>query len=96
MKVMISKKEVEHVALLARLELSEEEKEMYTQQLGSILEYINKLNELDTENVEPTAHVLPMRNVFREDQSRTWLDNETALANAPSKQDGYFKVPRIV
>ncbi|WP_088553122.1 Asp-tRNA(Asn)/Glu-tRNA(Gln) amidotransferase subunit GatC [Calderihabitans maritimus] len=93
---MISKKEVEHVALLARLELSEEEKEMYTQQLGSILEYINKLNELDTENVEPTAHVLPMRNVFREDQSRTWLDNETALANAPSKQDGYFKVPRIV
>lgn len=93
---MISKKEVEHVALLARLELTEAEKEVYTQQLNAILEYVGKLNELDTENVEPMAHVLPLTNVFREDKVFPGLSQAEALANAPAQQEGQFKVPRII
>lgn len=96
MIVTISKQDVEHVALLARLELSEEEKEAYTQQLNSILGYMEKLNALDTNNVEPTAHVLPMDNVFREDKVDSGLPREKALQNAPAVEEGQFKVPRIV
>jgi aspartyl-tRNA(Asn)/glutamyl-tRNA(Gln) amidotransferase subunit C len=92
----IAKKEVEHVALLARLELTEEEKEVYTQQLNSILEYVHKLARLDTNEVVPTAHVLPLRNVFREDVARAGLPQEKALKNAPEQHDGFFKVPKIV
>ncbi|MBO8169173.1 MAG: Asp-tRNA(Asn)/Glu-tRNA(Gln) amidotransferase subunit GatC [Thermoanaerobacteraceae bacterium] len=92
----ISKKDVEHVALLARLEFSEEELEEYTKQLNDILGYVDKLNELDTADVEPTSHVLPLNNVLREDASRDYLDNETALKNAPDKKDGMFRVPKIV
>lgn len=93
---MISKKEVEHVALLARLELTDAEKEVYTEQLNAILEYVGKLNELDTENVEPMAHVLPLTNVFREDKVFPGLSQAEALANAPAQQEGQFKVPRII
>lgn len=93
---MITKADVEHVALLARLELSEEEKEEYTMQLNSILEYAEKLNELDTEDIMPTAHVLPLKNVFREDKVGKHLSNKDALAGAPDKEDGFFKVPRIL
>jgi len=92
----ITKKEVEHVALLARLELTEEEKEVYTQQLNSILEYVHKLDRLDTNEVIPTAHVLPLRNVFREDVTTAGLPQEKALENAPEQHDGFFKVPKIV
>jgi len=92
----ISKEEVEHVALLARLHLSDEEKEMYTGQLNSILEYAGMLNSLDTSGVEPTAHVLPLKNVFREDSTQECIDRELALLNAPQKGEGTFKVPRIV
>lgn len=93
---MITKAAVEHVALLARLELNEEEKEMYTQQLNQILNYAERLNELDTTNVAPTAHVLPIHNVMREDKSEQVMTNEEALANAPAKEDGFFRVPKIV
>ncbi len=92
----ISKKDVEHVAMLARLEFSEEELEEFTRQLNDILAYMDKLNRLDTADVEPTAHVLPVKNVTREDVSRKYFDNETALKNAPDREDGMFKVPKIV
>ena len=94
MKITI--KEVEHVARLARLELTKEEKEQMRAQLDSILSYIEKLNELDTSAVEPTSHVLPMKNVFREDEVRPSLSQEEALANAPERQDLFFRVPRIL
>ncbi|HEY6011945.1 MAG TPA: Asp-tRNA(Asn)/Glu-tRNA(Gln) amidotransferase subunit GatC [Nitrospirota bacterium] len=92
----ISKQEVEHVAKLARLELSEQEKEKLTDQLSNILTYVEKLNELDTKGIEPTAHVLDIKNVMRDDVSRPSLPQERALANAPDKAAGHFKVPKII
>ncbi|MFZ5754832.1 MAG: Asp-tRNA(Asn)/Glu-tRNA(Gln) amidotransferase subunit GatC [Bacillota bacterium] len=92
----ITVKDVEHVALLARLDLTEQDKEKYTQSLNAILEYMEKLNQIDTSNVEPTAHVLPLKNVFREDKLHRTMDKELVLANAPEEEDGCFKVPRIV
>lgn len=93
---MLTMKEVEHVALLARLELTPEEKKMYARQLGDILEYAQKLNNLDTRDVPPTAHVLPLQNVFREDRTGEHLPPEKVLANAPDREGRFFKVPRIV
>jgi len=93
---MLTKRQVEHVALLARLELSEDEKEKYATQLNAILEYAEALNKLDTENVPPTAHVLPIKNVFREDGVCGHLTNEKAQANAPATEGNYFRVPRIL
>lgn len=93
---MLTKEQVEHVALLARLELSDEEKEKYATQLSAILEYAEALNKVDTENVPPTAHVLPLKNVFREDRVCDHLANEKALANAPDREGNYFRVPRIL
>lgn len=92
----ISKQDVEHVALLARLALNDEEIEAYTQQLNSILGYMEKMNTLDTAGVEPTAHLLPLKNVFREDINIQGLPQDDALANAPDKEAGQFRVPRIV
>jgi len=92
----LTREEVEHVAMLARLELSKEETVSYTNQLDSILEYVEKLNELDVENVEPTAHVLPINNVFREDEVKEGIPRDVALSNAPDKENGQFKVPKIV
>ena len=92
----ITVKDVEHVALLSRLELSEQDKENYTRSLNAILEYMEILNRVDTSAVEPTAHVLPLRNVFREDELKPCLDKKLALSNAPDKENGCFKVPRIV
>lgn len=94
--MLISKSEVEHVAMLARLKLSADEKEAYTGQLNAILEYMDKLNALDTTGVEPTAHPLPLRNVFREDVKRPGLPREKAVAAAPEDREGQFKVPRVV
>lgn len=92
----ITKEEVKHVANLARLALSEEEKEAFTTQLDKILEYADKVKELNTEFVSPTAHPLAIRNVFREDKVRPSLPVEDVLSNAPEREGNYFKVPRIV
>jgi len=94
--VKLSMKEVEHVALLARLALSEEEKERFRAQLSSILEYADRINQLDTTAVEPTYHVLPLQNVSRPDQRGTTLTQEEVLQNAPDRDGSYFKVPRIL
>jgi aspartyl-tRNA(Asn)/glutamyl-tRNA(Gln) amidotransferase subunit C len=94
--VKISKQEVEHVAKLARLELSEQEKEKLTDQLSNILTYVETLNSLDTKGVEPTSHVLDLKNVMRDDVAEPGLTQEQALANAPDKAAGHFKVPKII
>jgi len=93
---MITIDEVNHVALLARLELTDEEKKMYSGQLSAILEYAGMLDELDTTNVIPTAHVLPLKNVFREDREGDHLPLKKTLQNAPDSDGSFFKVPRIV
>jgi aspartyl-tRNA(Asn)/glutamyl-tRNA(Gln) amidotransferase subunit C len=93
---MITREDVEHVAELARLELTSAEKEQFIAQLNSILTYIEKLNELDTAGVEPTSHVLPMSNVFRDDAVRPSLDRAAVLHNAPEASHFFFKVPRII
>ncbi|MBP3965468.1 MULTISPECIES: Asp-tRNA(Asn)/Glu-tRNA(Gln) amidotransferase subunit GatC [Paenibacillus] len=92
----ITIKDVEHVANLARLELSEQEKEQFTGQLNAILKYAEKLDELQTDGVEPTSHVLPVHNVMRDDVIRESVTNETALRNAPDDEDGQFKVPAVL
>jgi len=95
-EVKISKQDVEHVAVLSRLRLLESEKQNYTETLNSILEYMEILNRVDTTNIEPTAHVLPLKNISRDDIPHEPLEREMALANAPEEEDGCFKVPRIV
>lgn len=92
----ISKQEVEHVAKLARLELSEQEQEKLTDQLSKILTYVEKLNELDTASIAPTAHVLDIKNVMRDDIAAPGLTQDRALANAPEKAAGHYKVPKII
>lgn len=92
----ITEQEVVHVARLARLELTEEEKKTFTVQLSQILSYMEKLNELDTRDVEPTAHVLDVSNVMRPDEPKDGLSQEQALANAPEKAAGFYKVPKII
>jgi aspartyl-tRNA(Asn)/glutamyl-tRNA(Gln) amidotransferase subunit C len=92
----ITREEVEHVARLARLELSEDEKGRMTAQLDAILGYIEKLNQLDTSAVEPTSTVIPMVSVMREDEVRPSLTQDQALANAPDREDIFFRVPRII
>ena len=92
----ISKQEVEHVAKLARLELAEGEKDKLIDQLSNILTYVETLNGLDTKGVEPTSHVLDIKNVMRDDVSAPGLSQEQALANAPEKAAGHFKVPKII
>lgn len=92
----ISKKEVEHVAHLARLFLSDSEKEAFTRQLSQILDHAGKIAELDTSSVEPTSHAVPMRNVMREDKVGDCLSQEDALSNAPEEEAGGFAVPKIV
>jgi aspartyl-tRNA(Asn)/glutamyl-tRNA(Gln) amidotransferase subunit C len=94
--VTISAAEVEHVAMLARLNIPEEDLEAYTRQMGDILKWIQKLEELDTKELEPTAHVLPVHNVFREDIVRDSIDREEAVKGAPEVQEGQFRVPKIV
>jgi len=92
----IQVQDVEHVAKLARLKLNDEEREMFTGQLNAILQYAEKLNELDTENVEPTTHVLPLSNVMREDEVHESLSQEQVFRNAPDEEDGQFKVPAVL
>lgn len=92
----ITVKDVEHVAKLARLELSEDEKTMFTEQLNAILQYAEQLNKLDTEHVPPTSHAMPLSNVLREDVARSSLPIEKVMLNAPDEEDGQFKVPAVL
>lgn len=87
---------IEYVGILAKLELSEEEKEQAKKDMGSMLDYIDKLNELDTDGVEPMSHVFPVQNVFREDVVTNGDDSENILKNAPGSKDGMFVVPKTV
>ena len=96
MEKKINEGQVRKVAKLARLELTEEEVEEFTGQLSAILDYMAKLNELDTTNVEPLAHCLPIINVLREDQVKESLGTKATLANAPQRDGDFFKVPKIL
>ncbi|CUH96356.1 hypothetical protein P22_2446 [Propionispora sp. 2/2-37] len=92
----ITRNHVEKVALLSRLEMPESELEAFTEQLNAILEYADSLNRVDTTGIQPTAHVLPLKNVMRADEVKPSLPRELALSNAPEQEDGYFKVPKII
>ncbi len=89
-------KEVTHIAKLARLSLTGAELELYSTQLSGILGYVEKLKELDTGGIEPTSHVLDLKNVMREDRVRPSLPEDEVLANAPDRKDGFYRVPRII
>ena len=93
---MISREDVEHVARLARLALSEAEGERMREQLSGILAYIDKLRALDTAGVEPTSHAVPLTNVMREDEVAPCWPQEEMLANAPDRAGELFRVPRII
>ena len=95
-KKVIDLEQVRYIAHLARLELTPEEEDKFTRQLAKILEYVEKLREVDTTNVPPTSHVLPVKNVFREDKLGFSLSPEEALSNAPMKRKNHFQVPKIV
>lgn len=92
----ITKEQVNHVANLARLEFDEEQIEKFTKQLDDIISLAESLNEVDTTNVEPTSHVLDIRNVLREDKAKPGLSREEVLKNAPDQKDGQFRVPSII
>ena len=92
----ITCKDVANIALLSRLEFSESELETFTGQMDSILQYAEVLNKLNVEDVEPMAHVLPLKNVMRADEAKPSLPRELALSNAPEQENGYFKVPKIM
>lgn len=96
MKPRISKEDVEQIARLARLEVTEDEKGTFARQLSAIVTYMDELKLLDTAGVEPTATVLPADNVFREDEVQVSLPAEIALSNAPDQANGFFRVPRIL
>ena len=93
---MITKKDVEHIALLARLGLTEQEKKKFGSQLGQILENVAKISELDIKKIQPTSHAVELKNVFREDKAWDCLSQEKALSNAPEKEEKQFLVPRII
>jgi aspartyl-tRNA(Asn)/glutamyl-tRNA(Gln) amidotransferase subunit C len=92
----LSEKDVQYVAKLSRLEVTEQEVAKYTQQLGNILGYIEEMNKLDTANVEPLTHPLDMKNVFRDDVVKPSLSQADVLSNGPEVQSGHFKVPKIM
>lgn len=91
---IISDETIEYVGILAKLELSEEEREQAKKDMGSMLDYIDKLNELDTGGVEPMSHVFPVNNVFREDEVTNGDNRDDMLLNAPEKKDGTYMVPK--
>ena len=95
-KKIIDIEQVRYIAHLYRLELTPEEEEKFTRQLGDILSYVEKLREVDTTNIPPTSHVLPLKNVFREDKLSFSLSPDEALSNAPDRKDNLFKVPKII
>lgn len=91
---VITDETIEYVGILAKLELSGEEKEQAKEDMGKMLDYIDKLNELDTDGVEPMSHVFPVQNVFREDVVANRDESEEMLANAPAKKEGTYMVPK--
>ena len=93
---IISDETIEYVGILAKLELSDEEKEQAKKDIGRMLDYVDKLNELDTSDVEPMSHVFPVHNVFREDVVTNGDDRDNMLKNAPTVKDGSWKVPKTV
>ena len=95
-KMKVTKKDLADVAVLSRLSIAEGETEKYLGQLDAFLQYVENLEGVDTENVQPTTYALPMQNVFREDEIKPSLEREAALSNAPLADDGYFKVPKIL
>lgn len=95
-KNVISDETIEYVGILAKLELSDEEKERAKKDMGEMLDYIDKLNELDTAGVEPMSHVFPVQNVFREDVVENGDDRDNMLRNAPEAKDGCYQVPKTV
>ena len=92
----ITRADVDNVAKLARLELTEEEAATFTGQMDAILAYVDKLNELDTAGIVPTAHAVPMENAFRVDVATPSIGIDNALANAPSRVEGFFRVPKVI
>jgi aspartyl-tRNA(Asn)/glutamyl-tRNA(Gln) amidotransferase subunit C len=92
----VTVKDVEYVAALAKLSFTEEEKQKLTAQLNEILQYMEQLNKLDTENVEPLSHVIELTNVFRPDELGPTLSQEETLRNAPASTGKFFKVPKVI
>ena len=92
----VTKSDIEHIAKLAKLEIKEGEINEFTSQLNQILQYVDKLNELDTDNVEPLSHPVEGENVFREDILKDSISTENALNNSALKTDKYFKVPKVI
>ena len=92
----VTQKDVEYIAKLAKLKLNKDELENYTKDMNEILEYIDKLNELDTEKIEPLSHPLGTKNVLREDIPRQSIEREKALKNAPKATHEFFKVPKVI
>ena len=92
----LSGEDVAHVARLARLDVTEEELDLYTEQLAAVLEHARDVEALDTAGVPPTAHPLPLRNVLRDDEVRPSLDRDEVLAAAPAAEDGRFRVPPVL
>ena len=95
-RLYLSKKEVEHIAWLAHIELSKEEKDLFTRQFNDVLDYFKKIDKVDTRRIQPTYHVLDITNVYRKDQASPSLPTEEALRNAPKKEKEFLKAPRIV
>ena len=92
----ITKEEVIHVSKLARLEMDDTDIDTFSQQIGTILEYFETLNQVDTTGINPTSHAISLTNAFRQDEGKEHLNRESALANAPEKENGYFLVPKVI
>jgi aspartyl-tRNA(Asn)/glutamyl-tRNA(Gln) amidotransferase subunit C len=92
----VTREEVKHIAKLAKLNLTEEEEISFQKELSSILDYMDKLNEIDTSNVEPLSHPITVENVFREDEVKKSISREEALKNAPDATEEFFKVPKVI
>lgn len=92
----ITRQDIDHVAKLARLALTEEERQLFTGQMGAILAYVEALNELNTDDVQPTSHAVPMQNAFRPDVVAPSIGHDRALANAPDTNETYFRVPPVI
>lgn len=92
----ITRQDIDHVAKLARLALTEEERQLFTGQMGAILAYVETLNELNTDDVQPTSHAVPMQNAFRPDVVAPSIGHDRALANAPDTNETYFRVPPVI
>lgn len=92
----INRDEIKKIALLSRLDISEENMGFVEKALNDVLSYVTELEELDLDGVQPMAHAVPLQNVFREDEVKPSLDHDLALQNAPEEENGYFKVPRVV